>query len=159
MSLDTVTRINDFFEDNVATPNDIYTIYKDKNYASRQSNGAGPFCEVWVESSFDSFTGYGAGATTAYNEAGVVVIRIFVDEGLGDRDLYSLSRVYDLVRDSFRDQTTGKQLKLWPTGSEEGMILFENLESRQTVTDETTYLRPHRRKDIFINYQKLYSKS
>ena len=159
MSLDTVTRVIDFFETNIETPNSLYTIYRDKNYDLSLDEGGGPFCELFVAPSFDSFVGYGAGVTTDYTEIGTIVIRIFVDSGLGDDDYLSLSRVSDIIRDAFRDQVTGKQLKLFPTGSQEGVILFEDMEPSQTVIEESRRDITYRRKDIFINYQKLYNKS
>jgi len=161
MSLDTVTRIVDFFEANgfVSEPTgaEIYTIFRDKNYDLGNDSGGGPFCEVFIEASGDSFVGYGTAIGPDYTETGIVVVRIFADAGLGDLDLYSLSRVSDIIRDTFRDQTTGKQLKLWPTGGQQGMILFEDMSSRQTIEDDTTYDTVYRRKDIFINYQKVYN--
>ena len=157
MSLDTVTRVIDFFETNVETPNNLYTIYRNKNYDLPLDGGGGPFCELFIEDSSDKFTGYVG--NTIYNERGSIIIRIYVDQGLGDNDLYSLSRVSDIIRDAFRDQVTGKQLKLFPTVGQEGMILFENLEPRQTIVDDSSYDTPYKRKDIFINYQKSYSKS
>ncbi len=160
MSLDSVTRIDSFFESQVATPNSIYTIYEDKNEGLFEGGG-GPFVKIWTEASFDDPTAVEASPEdfSCYTEEGIIIIQIFAVKGLGTMDLYSLSRIVTLVRDAFR----GK--RILPTGSEEGIIYFESISPRQTIEvapkdfpigNSNSLGLTWKRKDIFINYQKNY---
>lgn len=152
MSFDTVTRVNEFFADNVATPNSLYTVYLDDNTNPPTNSGAGPWCEVETEASFDELVAQGP-TTHTYKEHGLVTVSVFVDVGLGNKIPKALAKVVTLVRDAFRDKT------ILDTGPEEGCIYFESIDTSRSVTNDTKFNRKWKRKDIFINYQKNYKQT
>lgn len=158
MSFDTTTRVDSYMGSAVATPNNITIIYEDKNEGIFE-RGGGPFIKVWTEASFDDPTGIRNGQNVCFTEDGIVIIQIYIVSGYGNKDLYKLEKVADLIKEAFRG------VELIPTGSEEGIILFEDFTTRQTITIDNTFdgrsgsrndFLPYKRKDIFINYQKNY---
>ena len=101
MSLDTTQRINDYFDAQVGTPNELYTIHLDKNEDIPDDLGGGVFVKLSTEASFDELTG-NSRPDELFTERGIVIIEIIAPVGLGTADAYALERVVSLVRDSFR---------------------------------------------------------
>lgn len=120
MSLDTIERINSFFETAVATPNQIYTIYEENNEDLRENN-VGPFAKLFIEPSSD-FT-EGVGVTADLNkEEGVITAQLYVEKGEATKILY---QYVTAIRDAFRYKT------LQPETGEEGPIEFLEINNRR----------------------------
>lgn len=154
MSLDTVTRINDYFDSAVALPNNLYTIHADKNEAIQDDMGGDVWARVSTEASFDDLTGEPStvDGEKCYTERGLVIVEVFCAKGLGTLNLYGIDKVVSILRDAFRNY------KLLPTGSEEGVILFEDISAPKSFEQPSRGGTAYFRKDVFINYQKNYSK-
>ena len=152
MSLDSVTRINAYFK-TIADANSIYTIYDDKNEAIEDDMGGGEFIRLSTEASFDELQGEPSviGAPKCYKERGLVIVEIFTAKGLGDMNLYGVNSIVTILRNAFRNK------KLLPIGSEEGIILFEDISAPKSFELPSRSGTDYFRKDVFINYQKNYS--
>ena len=48
MSLDTITRVNEFFKDTIATPNSLFTIYEEENKSIPDGNGRGSMVRLFI---------------------------------------------------------------------------------------------------------------
>lgn len=151
MSVDTAQRVNDYWDSEVATPENIYTIHIDKNEGiPATEGGGGTWVTIETQTLLDNLTGRSS-VSNCFTEDGMIIIKIYAQKGLGNLDLYSLERVSDLVKKAFRFDKP-----LLMTGTQEGNIYFEDIIPRQTITDPAPGLSDYRRKDIFINYQKTY---
>ena len=154
MSFDSVTRINDYFDTAIADPNNLYTIHSDKNEAIEDDQGGDVWVRLSTEASFDDLTGEPSTVSSekCYTERGLVIVEIFCAKGLGTLNLYGIDKVVSILRDAFRNH------KLLPIGSEEGVILFEDISAPKSFEQPSRGGRDYFRKDVFINYQKNYSK-
>lgn len=143
MSVDTITRVNAYFETNVADVIPVFTIYKNVN-ENLPEPGSGSFVKLWVEPSLDQlFTDGGK-----YQESGVIIAQIYVEEGESTLELHSIS---DVIKIAFR------QLQLEPIGGEIGTITVSDIETanRGTVaTEDYGSNISWRRWDVFITYAK-----
>lgn len=158
MSLDTVKRVADYWKSTLEDVSGIHTVYFDKNYGLPESTD-GPWVKLFIEASFDDPLAVANSQDVCFTEDGQIIAQIYAEKGIGDKDLYSLERVSDLIKEAFRGFT------LLPGAGEKGNILFEDISSRQTIEIDrsdsnfgrgSTDDRDWRRKDIFINYQKNY---
>lgn len=149
MSLDSVQRINDYFDLAVGAPNNLYTIHLDKNEDIPDDLGGGVWVKLSTEASFDDMTGQSL-PKLCYRERGLVIVEIFCRKGLGNKNLYGIEKVVTLLRNAFRN------VKLKPTGDEEGVILFEDISAPRSFEIPSRGGTDYFRKDVFINYQKNY---
>lgn len=147
MSVDTITRINDYFKTNVATPLSLFTIYKNVNEDSPEPS-SGPFVNLWVEASDDDIYSDGGG----YRENGIIIAQIRIEQGESSLLLHSIA---DSIKVAFR------QLQLSPTGIEEGQINIAAIEPSNAGTIPREQAgrgrgsnKPWRGWDVFINYSK-----
>ena len=150
MSDDTTTRINDLFKSLVATPNNLYTIYIDKNEGIEDDLGGGVFVKLSTESSSDELTGTRTD-DFLYTEQGNFTIEILSPKGLGNLDLYSHSRVVTLIRDAFRNKHFRNT-----TGTQEGDLYFFDMTTSRTFEAPSRQGRDYMVKNAFINFQKNY---
>ena len=153
MSLDSVTRINAYFE-TIAVANSIYTIYDDKNEAIEDDMGGGEFVRLSTEASFLNKEGQPStlGDPRCYKERGLIIVEIFSAKGLGNMNLYGIDGIVTILGEAFVDE------RILPTGSEEGIILFEDISAPKAFEQPSRGGTDYYRKDVFINYQKNYSK-
>jgi len=158
MSLDSVTRIDDYFKTSITDVLGIETIFEDENKGQFEPGG-GMFIKMWVEPSFDDLTGNSI-PNKLYTERGLVVIQIFTIKGQGTKNLYALESVGTSIRDAFRDKFLDSD------GTQEGAIYFEDISTRQTIEigrqnspqgRGSSFNGVWKRKDIFVNYQKSYN--
>ena len=149
MSIDSTTRINNFFDAQVGTPNDLYTIHLDKNEDIPDDLGGGVFVKLSTEASFDERTGRSR-PDQLFTETGLVIVEIIAPVGLGTLDTYSLERVVSLIRDAFRGEF------LNPVDDEEGVIYFQDISTARSFELPSKMDGDYLVKNVFINYQKNY---
>jgi hypothetical protein len=153
MRKDTVQRITKHWLDNVATPNNLYTEYSNKN-ENLIDSGDGPWVKLFIESDLDDLVGHST-VDACRVETGVVTAQIFIDEGYGNIDLYILEDIVDKIVTAFTDNK--RTLILPATGSEVGMLQFNDFSGRQTiVVEKDDFDGNWLRRDIFITYEKNY---
>ena len=149
MSLDTITRVNEYFKSAVATPNNIFTIYEELNERQSDGNGRGPMVRLFIEVGTETiFSDKGQ-----YKEEGTVIAHIFVDVGESTADQH---RISDLIKNAFR------QVRLPVTTSNEGDIYFQDVElgkggqvkKEQLRNSSNQKQRYWVRQDVFIAYNK-----
>ncbi|MCM8527312.1 MAG: hypothetical protein NE327_12400 [Lentisphaeraceae bacterium] len=149
MSLDTITRVETYLETNIWTPNS----YDYENFSINEVNdhGSGPWALVIVTPASTAVSGMEAAEHNLLEE-GVITIQIFQEKYAGNRNNYTMAKT---IRDTL---VTVPQLKLYPTGSEEGVIHIYNLEQRgQPVEVEREDGEdPWIRLDIFVAYKKYF---
>lgn len=149
MSLDSITRINDYFDTAISIPNGLYTVHADKNENISDDMGGDVWVKLSTEAAFDDMTGQSL-PELCYRERGLVIVEIFCMKGLGNLNLYGIDKVVTLLRNAFRNK------RLQPTGDEEGVILFEDISAPRSFELPSRGGTPFFRKDVFINYQKNY---
>lgn len=149
MSLDSITRINDYFDTAVSIPNGLYTIHVDKNEAIEDDMGGDVWVRVSTEASDDDMTGQSL-PKLCYKESGVFIIEIFCAKGLGNMNLYGPNAIITIIRNAFRNK------KLQPASGEEGVILFEKISTTRSFEQPSRGGRAYFRNDVFIPYQKNY---
>lgn len=154
MSKDSVRRINDHFDAVVSSPHNLYTIHTDKNEGIEDDQGGDVFVRLRTEASFLEKLGQPSvlGQKRDYLERGVIIVELFCAKGLGDLNLYGIDDIVTILGEAFVDE------KLLPVGSDEGIILFEDVSSGASFEQPSRGGRDYFRKDVFINYQKNYSK-
>lgn len=147
MSVDTITRVNAYFKTNVADVLNLFTIYKNDNKDLLEPS-SGPFVNLWVDSASDDIYTDGK----KYIETGQVIAQIRIEEG---ESTLRLEIIGDAIRNAFRD------LKLKPTGGEEGQIDIGSIEPsnagtipREKANKGRAGSRPWRGLDLFLNYSK-----
>lgn len=149
MSLDTITRVETYLEDNVWTPNS----YDFENFSVNEYNdhGSGPWVRVIVTPSSTALSGVEAAEHNLLEE-GVVTLQILQEKYAGNRNNYIVAKT---IRDTF---VTVPQLKLGPGVGEEGTIHFYNFDQRGQPVDEPREDSedPWLRLDIYIAYKKYF---
>ena len=143
MSVDTIERINAYFEANITDVIPVYTIFKNVNEGLPES-GSGPFIKLWVEPSDDFLLTDGG----QYQEDGIVIAQVFVEEG---ESTLILHEIMDQIKLVFR------QLQMSPTGTEIGLIAFEPMEfsnSGTVTTEDFSSSISWRKWDMFMPYSK-----
>lgn len=154
MSKDSVQRINDYFDSAVSLPFNLYTVHDDKNEGIEDDLGGDVWVRLSTEASFADKLGQPStvGGVKCYQERGLVIVEIFCAKGLGNLNLYGIDEIVSILGDAFID------VELLPTGDELGVILFENISAPKSFEQPSRGGTVYFRKDVFINYQKNYSK-
>ena len=142
MSLDTVSRVG-------TTATTRLSPYKviDSSLAQNMEprNFGGPFIYVDVEV-FDDMQ---SDDFNSYMETGVIVFKIYNEERVGNRDIYTIA---DLIKTQFRDN------RIDPAMGEEGTIFTQDLTARPLFTETNPRNNFNwNRYDILINYKKCYT--
>lgn len=143
MSVDTITRINDYFKSAVADVLPVYTRYKNQNKNLPETSGA--MVDLWVEpDSDDLYTD-----ALEYQEDGVVIAIVKIEEGESSLKLHE---IMDAIKAAFRQhKITGGAGDICFTDirhSNSGTVPRENA-SRGYGSNT-----PWRVWRIFINYSK-----
>ena len=149
MSLDTVTRVNAFFESVVATPNNIFTIYEELNERQSDGNGRGPIVRLFIEVGNETLSVDGI----EWFEEGIVIAQVFVDVGESTADQH---RIATIIKNAFR------QVRLTASASNEGDIYFQDVEmgrggqvpKEQLRNSSNQKQRYWVKQDVFITYNK-----
>lgn len=152
MSLDTITRVNEFFKDTVATPNTLFTIYEEENKRIPDGNGRGPMVRLFIEVGTETLLN----DDSQYFEEGVIIAQVFVDVGESTADQH---RIATIIKNAFR------QVKLTAGGGQQGDIYFQDIEMgnggqvpKQRLRNNTKEKqRWWLRQDVFITYNKYCS--
>lgn len=144
MSVDTIERVNAYFKSAVADVIPVFTIYKNVNFDLPESS-SGPMVKLWIEPDLDTLLT----DSNQYQEDGVVVAQVFIEEGQSTLLLHS---IMDAIKVAFR------QKKLSNSSSD---IYFEDIDfsnggsvPREQAGRGRGSNKEWRKWDMFITYSK-----